>query len=198
MMKAVLSVEKVKVLATKQRGDGFFHRIFINRMSDSDGVAQQRQREAPEHTWHTDGFGEPHLTCVLTVYGYELDSSSLSAMKAGGYVKLSNFDDGHFAQADSLRPNHPVPKYSTTYYPKTNSLYIFPGYFVAHAVFKVNPGAVRYLVVMFVKLRNTLIEGITPDIYLRREWAASNEGNRKMVCHGCYSAFRSKKGLVDQ
>ena len=107
-------------------------------MTDGDGVAQQRQREAPQHVWHTDGLGEPHLTCVLTVYDSELGNRSLSAMEAGGYVKLSNFDNGHFTQADSSRHNHPKAQSTMTYYPKTNSLYIFPGYFVAHDVFKVN------------------------------------------------------------
>jgi hypothetical protein len=33
MMKDVLAVDKVRLLATEQRDDGFFHRFFINRMS---------------------------------------------------------------------------------------------------------------------------------------------------------------------
>ncbi len=122
----------------------------------------------------TDGNGEPLLAVVLTLLNLELDSNKLLCLEAGGFVKVSNFDDGHFTPADSSRQGHPVPSATTTCYPPTNSLCVFPGYFVAHAVFKVHPLAVRYSVVMFIKLRDTLsIEGVTPDTYLRRNWACT-------------------------
>jgi hypothetical protein len=194
MMEAVLEVPKVRRLATDQRDDGFFHRFFINRMS-TDDATQQLRTESSQHVWHTDGDqtkGEQHLTCVLTLYGTELDSDSLSAYDAGGFLKLSNFDDGHYTPSSLGRPNLPKPSSTVTYYPKTNSLYIFPGYFVSHGVFKMKPGRVRYSVVMFIKLRNSVIDGVTPDFFLRREWAASNPENRKEVCHRCWSAFRTK------
>jgi hypothetical protein len=196
MMSAVLSVNKVKLLATEQRNDNFFHEIFINRMSSIDDARQQRQIDAPQHLWHTDGTA-PHLTAVLTIYDSELDSNALNAQNVGGFVKLSNFDDGRFTPTDSQRQNHPKPSSTSTYYPKTNSLYIFPGYFVAHAVFKVLPGTVRYSVVMFIRLRDSLIDGVTPDIYLRREWAISNSDGRKEVCDRCWSSFASHRQLTD-
>jgi hypothetical protein len=196
MMSAVLSVPKVKLLATEERNDDFFHEIFINRMSSVDNVRQQRQIDAPQHLWHTDGT-VPHLTAVLTIYDSELDSNLLSAHDVGGFVKLSNFDDGRFTPTDSQRQNHPKPSSTTTYFPKTNSLYIFPGYFVAHAVFKVYPGTVRYSVVMFVRLRDGLIDGVTPDTYLRREWASGNLDGKKEVCDRCWSAFVSQRQLDD-
>jgi hypothetical protein len=43
-MEAVLSVEKVKVLATKQRVDGFFHRIFINLIVMVSPTSSVRER----------------------------------------------------------------------------------------------------------------------------------------------------------
>jgi hypothetical protein len=123
--------------------------------------------DLPQHLWHTDRNGKPLLTVVLTLLDLELDSNKLSFRDAGRFVKLSNFDDGRFTPADSSRHNHPVPSTTTTCYPPTNSLCVFPGYFVAHAVFEVYPGTVRYSVVMFIKLRDTLlIEGVTPDTYL--------------------------------
>jgi hypothetical protein len=196
MMEAVLSVDKVKCLVTEKRDEGFFSRIFINRMCTTDETRQQRQIDTPQHIWHMDGCGET-LTAVLTIYDSELDSNVLSARDVGGFVKVSNFDDGRFTPTDSLRQNHPVPSSTTTYFPPTNSLYIFPGYFVAHAVFKVKPGTVRYSVVMFINLRDTLIDGVTPDTYLRREWAGSNPDGKKEICHRCWSAFRTKRDLHD-
>ena len=198
MMKVVLSVDEVQRLATEDRDEGFFIKIFINRMSSTDGSHQQRQIDMPQHLWHADGNGEPLLTVVLTLLNSELDSNKLSCLKAGGHVKVSNFDDGHFTPADSLRQGHPVPSTTTTCYPPTNSLYIFPGYFVAHAVFKVKLHTVRYSVVMFIKLRDTLsIEGVTPDTYLRRNWAASNPAGKTVVCPRCWKAFLHERNLLE-
>jgi hypothetical protein len=196
MMSAVLSVDKVKLLATEGRNDDFFHEIFINRMSSINDARQQRQIDAPQHLWHTDGT-VAHLTAVLTIYDSELDSNIRSAHDVGGFVKLSNFDDGRFTPTDSQRQNHPKPSSTTTYFPKTNSLYVFPGYFVAHAVFKVHPGTVRYSIVMFIRLRDSLIDGVTPDTYLRSEWASSNLDGKKEVCHRCWSAFGTQRQLAD-
>lgn len=194
MMEIVLAVDKVKFLATELRDENFFHRIFINRMCTTDDADQQRQIDSPQHLWHTDGYGAPAgeelLTVVFTLYDGELDSESLSAMDVGGFLGLSNADDGHFTPISSNEiQSKPKSHTTSTYYPKTNSLYIFPGYFVAHAVFKVNPGTVRYSIVMFVRLRKSLIDGVTPDSYLRAEWAACNPDNKSVVCHQCWSAF---------
>jgi len=199
MMEAVLSVDEVKLLATEERGEGFFHRIFINRMCSTDDARQQRQKDAPQHLWHTDGLPPPHqahLTVVLTLYDSELDSHAISALEAGGLVKLSNFDDGRFVPCNLTKKNHPKPSSTTTYYPKTNSFYIFPGYFVAHAVFKVEPGTTRFSIVMFIKLRDGLVGGLSPDKYLRHEWAASNPDGKKVVCDRCWSAFATKHLLL--
>jgi hypothetical protein len=85
MMSAVLSVDKVKLLATEGRNDDFFHEIFINRMSSINDARQQRQIDAPQHLWHTDGT-VPHLTAVLTIYDSELDSNIRSAQDVGGFA----------------------------------------------------------------------------------------------------------------
>jgi hypothetical protein len=152
----------------------------------------------PQHLRHADGNGEPLLTVVLTLLNLELDSNKLSCLKAGGFVKVSNFDDGHFTPADSSRLGHPVPSATTTCCPPTNSLCVFPGYFVAHAVFKVCPDTVCYSVVMFMKLRDTLsIEGVTPDTCLRRNWAASNPAGKTAVCPRCWKAFRNERNSLD-
>jgi hypothetical protein len=193
MMETVLAVDKVKLLATELRDENFFHRIFINRMCTTDAPEQRRLCRSPQHLWHLDGNGAPDgeelLTVVYTLYDDELDSDALSAWEVGGYLGLSNADDGHFTPVSSKSYNQPKSHTTTTYYPKTNSLYIFPGYFVSHAVYKVHPGTVRYSVVMFVRLRTSLVNGVTPDTYLRAEWAASNPENKSFVCHECWSAF---------
>jgi hypothetical protein len=200
MMETILQVDKVKLLATDLRDENFFHRIFINRMCTTDEAKQLRQFDSPQHLWHTDGYGasegEELLTVVLTLYNDELDSDLLSALDVGGRLGLSNADDGRFTPVCSNScTNFPKSHTTTTYYPKTNSLYIFPGYFVAHAVFKVKPGTVRYSIVMFVRLRKKTINGLTPDNYLRAEWAASNTENKSVVCHNCWSAFHNHSAL---
>jgi hypothetical protein len=200
MMETVLAVDKVKLLATELRDENFFHRIFINRMCTTDDAEQQRQDDSPQHLWHLDGNGAPAgeqlLTVVCTLYDDELDSEALSAMDVGGRLGLSNADDGHFTPVSSTSYNKPKSHTTTTCYPKTNSLYIFPGYFVAHAVYKVHPGTVRYSIVMFVRLRTTLINGVTPDTHLRAEWAASNPENKSFVCRKCWSAFHTQPALM--
>jgi hypothetical protein len=200
MMEIVLAVDKVKRLATELRDENFFHRIFINRMCTTEGAKQQRQDDSPQHPWHTDGngatVGEQLLTVVYTLYDDELDSEALSAMDVGGRLGLSNADDGHFTPVSSTTYNKPKSHTTSTYYPKTNSLYIFPGYFVAHAVYKVHPGTVRYSIVMFVRLRSTPVDGVTPDTHLRAEWAASNPENKLFVCRHCWSAFHKQSALL--
>jgi hypothetical protein len=198
MMEVVPSVDEVQRLATEDRDEGFFNKIFINRMSSADGSQQQRQTDMPQHLWHADGNGEPLLTVVLTLLNSELDSNKLSCLQAGGFVKVSDFDDGHFTPADSSRQGHPVASTTRTCYPPTNSLCVFPGYFVAHAAFKVCPLTVRCSVVMFIKLRDTLsIEGVAPDTYLRRNWAGSNPAGKTVVCPRCWKAFRNERNLLD-
>jgi hypothetical protein len=154
MMKAVLAVDKARLLATKRRDDEFFHRIFINRMSTDDAQQQVRTDSSSQHVWHADGdqtAGEQHLTCVFTLCGAELDSDSLLAHDVGGFLKSSNFDDGRCAPSCLGRPN--LPKPSSTVLPKDhNSFHTFPGCFVSHGVFKMKPGMVRCSIVMFVKL----------------------------------------------
>jgi hypothetical protein len=187
MMKAVLAVDKVRLLATERRDDGFFHGIFINRMS-TDDAQQQARTESSQHVWHTDGdqtAGEQHLTCVFTLHGAELDSDSLSAHDVGGFLKFSNFDDGRYTPSCLGQPNLPKPSSTVTCYPNTNSFYTFPGYFVSHGVFKMKPGMVRHSIVMFIKLRDSLIDGVTSDVFLPREWAASDTDNRTEVCSRC-------------
>jgi hypothetical protein len=103
-----------------------------------------------------------------------------------------------FTPADSSRQGHPVPSATTTCCPPTNSLHVFPGCFVAHAVFKVHPLTVRCSAVTFTKLRDTsLIEGVTPNTCLRHNWAASNLEGKKVVCPRCWSAFREERNLQD-
>ncbi len=200
MMRLCLLVDKVKLLATDRHDHRFFHRFFINKMCSSDGARQQRRIESPQHIWHTDATFHPsksNITVVLTIYNSELDSSALSAHEEGGFIKLSDYDNGRFIQASSKSVNHPKSGSTITYFPKTNAFYIFPGYFVAHAVFKVKPGTVRYSVVMLVRLGNNKINGDTPNIYLRREWATSNLEGRKEVCDRCWSAFHTHKQVLD-
>jgi hypothetical protein len=117
MMEVASSVNEVQRLATEDRDEGFFNKIFINRMSSADGSHQQRQTDMPQHLWHADGNGEPFLAVVLTLLNSELDSNKLSCLQAGGFLKVSDFDDGHFAPADSSRQGHPVPSTTTTCYP---------------------------------------------------------------------------------
>jgi hypothetical protein len=117
MMEVVLSVDEVQRLATEDRDQGFFNKIFINQMCSTDGSQQQRQTDMPQHLWHADGNGESLLAVVLTLLNSELDSNKLSCLEAGGFVKVSNFDDGHFTPADSSRQGHPVPSATTTCYP---------------------------------------------------------------------------------
>jgi hypothetical protein len=200
MMRLVLLVDKVRCLATDLRDDRFFDRIFINRMSATDDARQQRQGNTAQHVWHTDATFPPsncHLTVVLTLYNSELDSDAISAKECGGYVKLSDYNDGRYIQSNTTSKNVPKAGSTSTYYPKTNSFYIFPGYFVAHAVFKVKPETTRYSVVMMVKLRKKMKGGVIPDTYLRREWAASNAEGKEEICERCWGAFGSKKQLVE-
>jgi hypothetical protein len=182
MMRLVLLVDKVRCLATDLRDDRFFDRIFINRMSSTDATFP------PSNC---------HLTVVLTLYNSELDSDAISAKECGGYVKLSDYNDGRYIQSNTTSKNVPKAGSTSTYYPKTNSFYIFPGYFVAHAVFKVKPETTRYSVVMMVKLRKKMKGGVIPDTYLRREWAASNAEGKEEICERCWGAFGSKKQLVE-
>ena len=169
-------------------------------MSTTDSPEQQRLCSSPQHLWHLDGNGAPDgeelLTVARTLCDDELDSEALSAWQVGGYLGLSNADDGHFAPVSSTTHNKPKSHTTTTCYPKTNSLYIFPGYFVSHAVYKVHPGTVRCSIVMFVRLRTTLVKGVTPDMCLRAEWAASNPENKTFVCHQCWSAFHNQPALT--
>jgi hypothetical protein len=69
---------------------------------------------------------------------------------------MSNTDDGRFRRASKSQPEVPSSSKIASCFPKTNSFCIFPGYFVAHCVFKVKPGTVRYSVVMFVHLKTSL------------------------------------------
>jgi hypothetical protein len=196
MMEVVLSVNEVQRLATEDRDEGFFINIFINQMCSRDGSQKQRQIDSPQHLWHTDGHGDPLLAVLLTLFYSKLDSNSIASRKVGEFVKVSNFDDGHFTPTDSSRHDHPVPSATTAHFPPANSLHIFPGCFVAHAVFKVKPGTVRYSVVMFIKLRDALlIKGVTPDTYLQRNRAASNPDGKKAVCPRCWSAFHTERNL---
>jgi hypothetical protein len=207
MMEVVLlSVNEVQRLATEDSDEGFFNKIFINRMCSTDGSQQQRQIDSPQHLWHTDGNGEPLLAVVLTLLNLELDSDLISSRDAGGFVKVSNFDAGGFVKVsnfddacftptDSSGHNHPIPSATTTCYPPTNSLCVFPGYFVAHAVFKVRPGAVRYSVVMFITLCDTLlIEGVTPDTYLRCNGPPAIRQARRQSAPGA-GVHSTRKGI---
>jgi hypothetical protein len=65
MMLAVLSVDKVKLLATEELNDEFCHEIFADRMSSVDDARQQHQIDSPQHSWHTDG-AAPHLTVLCS------------------------------------------------------------------------------------------------------------------------------------
>jgi hypothetical protein len=49
-----------------------------------------------QHLWHTDGHVNPLLAVVLTLFNSKLDSNLVSSHNVGGFVKVSNFDDGHF------------------------------------------------------------------------------------------------------
>jgi hypothetical protein len=116
MMEAVLSVDEVQSLATEQGDEGFFSNVFTNRMCSTDGSRQHRQLDSPQHLWHTDGCGDPLLAVVLTLFSSKLDSNLVSSHNVGGFVKVSNFDDGPFTPIDSARHNHPVPTSTTAHW----------------------------------------------------------------------------------
>jgi membrane protein insertase Oxa1/YidC/SpoIIIJ len=149
MVRACLCVPTIQELATNLPIERFFHGIFINRMCDDDAAQQQRQVSSMQHHWHTDEVGNwPILTVVYMVFNSLINSTAMSALEAGEAYSMSSSDDGRFHRASRSQP------WSTTsYYPKTNSFYIFPGYFVSHTVYKLNSGTVRYFIVMFVCLR---------------------------------------------
>jgi hypothetical protein len=56
MLAALMYVDKVKLLATEELNDEFYHKIFVDRMSSVDDARQQHQIDSPQHSWqHTDG-----------------------------------------------------------------------------------------------------------------------------------------------
>ena len=197
MMTACLPVPAVQQLSSCYRDGRFFHNIFINRMCDVDSADQQRQTSSAQHRWHTDGADDhPLLTVVYTIYNSEADSDSLSSHTVGGAVGMSNLDDGRYRRTSKSQPLTPQSWSTTTYFPKTNSFYIFPGYFVSHAVFKVYPGTVRYSIVMFLRLRSKFC-GEKVDNYLRRQWALANSDCKKFHCGSCWSTFKDKRSLSE-
>jgi hypothetical protein len=196
MMSACLCVPAIKDLATTHHDQRFFERFFINRMCDDDAADQERLSSQAQHGWHTDGDPEqPFLTVVFTLYNGESDSDSVSSFQVGGAVGMSNTDDGRFRRASKSQPEVPSSSKIASYFPKTNSFYIFPGYFVAHCVFKVKPGTVRYSVVMFVHLKTSL-GGLKVDDILRREWALSSHPPKLFCCGNCWSTFSDEIGLA--
>ena len=198
LMNACLRVPRIRDLATNHRDDRFFHLVFINRMCDQDTAEQERLVSTAQHGWHTDGIGgnDAFMTVVYTLYDNEQDSSALSAHEVGGIVGMSNMDDGRFRRASLNQPETPKAKTTTVFFPKTNSLYIFPGYFVSHAVFKVKPGSIRYSVVMFVRLKRTIMKNKV-DHVLREEWALSGDSNKSVCCQRCWSTFVDDYGLSE-
>ena len=197
MMTACLQIPAVEQLTTRYRDSRFFHSIFINRMCDVDSAVQQRQTASAQHRWHTDAAdNHPLLTVVYTIYNGQSDSDSVSSYDVGGAVGMSNQDDGRYHCTSKSQPLTPQSWSTTTYYPKTNSFYIFPGYFVSHAVFKVYPGTVRYSIVMFLQLRPKF-SGEKVDNYLRREWALANCDGKTFYCACCWSTFKNERCLLD-
>ena len=119
-----------------------------------------------QHRWHTDSAAtRAFLTVVYTVYNGISDSNAVCAVDVGGAVGMSNQDDGRFRRASISQAQTPQSWSTTSYYPKTNSFYIFPGYFVSHAVYKVYPGTVRYSIVMFLRLHHKKC-GVSVDYHL--------------------------------
>ena len=168
MMEACLRVPKLQQLATDLRDERFFQGIFINRMCVEDAAQQQRQSATAQHRWHTDtAFKASFMTVVYTIYNGICDSHALTAHEVGGAVGMSHQDDGRFRRASKSQPQTPQSWSTTAYYPKTNSFYIFPGYFVSHAVYKVHPGTVRYSVIMFIRVCRKIL-GENVDYHLRR------------------------------
>jgi hypothetical protein len=196
MMSACLCVPAIRDIATAHRDERFFQRFFINRMCVDDAARQERLLSQAQHGWHTDGDPKhPFLTVVYTLYNGQSDSESLTAFQVGGIVGLSNTDDGRFRRASQSQPDVPSNSTTTSYFPKTNSFYIFPGYFVAHSVYKVKPGTVRHSIVMFVHLKRS-IGGLKVDKILRREWALSGHPSKLFCCGICWSTFSDELGLA--
>jgi hypothetical protein len=197
MMEACLCVPLIHRLATSHRDDRFFLSFFINRMCDADAAKQERLVSKAQHGWHTDAASgaTSFLTVVYTAYNSQSDSDAFTALELGGTVGMSNLDDGRFRRASKSQPETPQSWSTMSYYPKTNSFYIFPGYFVSHAVFKVKPGAVRYSIVMFVRLRRRF-SGQTVDYYLRSQWALSGDSRKTVCCDICWSTFVGQSSLA--
>jgi hypothetical protein len=195
MMQACLKCPKIKDLVINSRSpEKFFQGFLINRMDyDDSEVPQQRSRQGAQHIWHTDGNADkPFLSVVYTIYNGQPDSRSLSALEAGGIVLMSNLDDGRFRRSSKAQQQTPQNWSTTSYYPKTNSFYILPGYFVSHAVCKVYPGTVRYSIVMFLPLRHPA----KADHQLRSDWALANGKQHTTVCDKCWSTFKDGYALV--
>jgi hypothetical protein len=190
MMEACLWVPLIHNLATSHPDDRLFLSFFINWMCDADLAKQDRLVSKAQHGCHTDApGGKPSfLTVVYTAYNSQSDSEAFSALELGGTVGVSNLDDGQFWRASKGQPETPQSWSMMSYYPKTNSLYIFPGYSVSHAVFKVKPGAIRYSIVMFVQLCRKF-SGQTVDHYLCSRWALSRDHRKTVCCDICWSTL---------
>jgi hypothetical protein len=184
------------------RGRAEVRRISIVEM-DGDSTNRPTTRFQPQHHWHKDGC-DPLLTMVYVLYDGEWDSTnSPGAFECGGRVALADRPCGNaVCRAGSEEHNKVVRSGRvSTYYPKTNGLYIIPGFVVEHAVFKVEvPNVKRQAIVVFVATKkNYTFQSIrmSADTYFRLTWALGFAKGRSIFCNKCYQVFDKKRQLYD-
>ena len=178
-------------------------RISIVRM-EYNAATQPRTRFKPQHQWHKDG-DEPLLTMVYTLYDGQWNSSeSPGAFQCGGRLGLSDRPCG-----TALYSGHDHEKFKAvragrvvTYYPRTNGVYILPGYIATHSVFRMEkPSSIRYAIVVFLEPRTQYTfqsVRFSADVYLRLTWALGFSSSKHPIfCRLCHRVFDSTRQLSD-
>ena len=196
----------VYIKSKLQEGDeeSYLADHFIHRMTGNDNLVERRA--SSQMAWHTDGTTEDHplISIIYTIYNEKTDSmNDPSGTTLGGGVVLSAFDDGRLTLAGGEKDNTAKSSTTTTYFPRTNSCYIIPGYFVHHCVQRImDENTVRYSYVQFLRLKRTIKNKRTQEVismnhYLRREWSLANGKNCTFYCKLCWKSYRSERALND-
>lgn len=183
--------------------------MVVNKMqAGPERPAYRKTHNSSQLIWHLDGQfrhgGRPFLSVVYTLYNGSDNSDDpySSSAHLGGRVAYSNFHDGHLLPAKGgATPRINSAANTGTYYPKTNSLYIFPGYLVEHSVKQLNiSNTVRYSLVMFIYTLPCLGPDLIPaDQYLRTRWAQSVSKYKKppyFQCSTCFRTYANARGVA--
>ena len=166
-------------------------RIFTTRMTNLD-VTTQKQAQ---FNWHHDAEGTITVSWIHVTYTGPISNGG--ALEYGGAVHLSKRADGGVCFDNRHGKAHSSDYF--TIHPSHNSVYIFPGYFVTHAVAPVMfPNTIRYATVAFIRLRTKCTLGGTyTDTFLRRQWAQSMAPTALVCDHqNCSTVAKTKQALV--